>query len=341
MLRQQQLEFGLEDPWVGISRAASGPDPWEMSYPEEHRFWSEFHRPNTGYGFDTDIPGGDAIPMYNPDACVPMPYDDLPPGYLCSSPEYGVFALDVYGNVYNRRVQQRVQARVEASEAEAQRVAEASGEIQAERRKSYEYANWVSPMSWVEPSLLPNETQCQDVILAFYDGISSPNNANLSNTTALFAEDFSYSQTHIGLVPGCIADLPPGAGSVGAEEWAESFAKTVSGFGNTTSELVGNATCVPERQVAQGLEEALMFPLMRCEAVHKCTFELKNMLNETGAPVTLEGEITDTVYIDTEGKIFKIKSVFEPSQFTVLGAAEAEEAGGEEGQEGQEGVAAA
>ena len=47
------------------------------------------------------------------------------------------------------------------------------------------------------------------------------------------------------------------------------------------------------------------------------------------------------VYIDTEGKIFKIKSVFEPSQFTVLGAAEAEEAGGEEGQEGQEGVAAA
>ena len=98
MLRQQQLEFGLEDPWVGISRAASGPDPWEMSYPEEHRFWSEFHRPNTGYGFDTDIPGGDAIPMYNPDACVPMPYDDLPPGYLCSSPEYGVFALDVYGN---------------------------------------------------------------------------------------------------------------------------------------------------------------------------------------------------------------------------------------------------
>lgn len=46
----------------------------------------------TRYGFETDdIPGGDSMPMYSPDACVQQPYQDLPPGYLCSSPEYGAF----------------------------------------------------------------------------------------------------------------------------------------------------------------------------------------------------------------------------------------------------------
>jgi len=46
----------------------------------------------------------------------------------------------------------------------------------------------------VEPSLLPNQTECQDIIVAFYDLISSPNSENLTNATDLFAEDFSYSQ---------------------------------------------------------------------------------------------------------------------------------------------------
>ena len=46
----------------------------------------------------------------------------------------------------------------------------------------------------VEPSLLPNATECQDLIVAFYDLISSPNSENLTNATDLFSEDFSYSQ---------------------------------------------------------------------------------------------------------------------------------------------------
>ena len=36
--QQQQLSFGLEDPWVGLPDDLAGPDPWESNFPE-HNIW--------------------------------------------------------------------------------------------------------------------------------------------------------------------------------------------------------------------------------------------------------------------------------------------------------------
>lgn len=46
---QQQLAFGLEDPWVGVPYDLAGPDPWETTYPQHH-IWEGFVDPaDTGY----------------------------------------------------------------------------------------------------------------------------------------------------------------------------------------------------------------------------------------------------------------------------------------------------
>jgi hypothetical protein len=48
--------------------------------------------------------------FYGTDGCMPNPFPDLPPGFLCSAPGTGVYLLDNYGNPYNRRIQRKVRA---------------------------------------------------------------------------------------------------------------------------------------------------------------------------------------------------------------------------------------
>lgn len=77
----------------------------------------------------------------------------------------------------------------------------------------------------------------------------------------------------------------------------EAMGKTVDAFGNITSTLEGNATCTPDRQ------KDLLRPLMFCVAKHICTFELKSMTNSSGLPVTLQGEMVDSIWINSELQI--------------------------------------
>lgn len=255
--------------------------------------------------------------MYSAESCIPQPFADMPPGYVCSTSGYGFYVLDPYGNVYGRRVQDMVKARLgEESEAVA-RVNAAIGDKEKFRDMTTEHGHWVHPLKWFEPAMLPNETTCQEVIEAFYEAISSPMAEDLTNATELLADDFEYSGSRVALVPGCVPDVAPTYKAMGAEQWAAGMEKTVNAFGNSTSMLSGNATCEPERQ-----EEDLLEPLMHCTAVHVCHFELKTMTNSSGLPVTLEGEMEDHIWINGEGQIVRMHTDFNPKHFHVLAEAE-------------------
>jgi len=101
---------------------------------------------------------------------------------------------------------------------------------------------------------------------------------------------------------------------VGPDAWATAFGQTVDAFGNITSSLAGNISCKPVKNPKDALE-----PYMFCVAKHICTFELKSVSNSSGLPVTLEGEIMDTVWINGEGHIVKLHSDFDPRFFHVEG----------------------
>ena len=269
-----------------------------------------------GYGFEPELPLGGVVgdeigSLYSPDSCIPQTYSELPPGYICTLPTKGVFALDPYGNLYGRRVQWKLRRIVASEEAVAKNAAQHAPNLGVRQH----HFHWVSPMDWLEPMLLPNASVCQELVMGWYDAISSPMSADLVNATA-FIDDhrFVYSGSDVALVPGCVADVPAGYKVVGAEPWASAFAKTVAAFGKTTSELVGNVSCAPQRNQANRLQ-----PTMVCVAHHDCMFELRNVANASGLPVSLQGPILDTFAINADGKIVALKSEFDPEHFVVAG----------------------
>ncbi|EKX40895.1 hypothetical protein GUITHDRAFT_164575 [Guillardia theta CCMP2712] len=301
-----------------------------FAYPSEDSFpWNELNSPfdyryqgrqsplqgySSEYGYEIEKPDpleayGGNWPLYSPEACIPQTFPELPQGFICSSDDYGVFLLDPYGNLYGRGIQERLR-RVLAAERESIERVDAKIPEKAEERHR---ANWVSPLSWVEPSLLPNQTECEEVIKSFYEFTSSPMVDDLSNATSLLSKDFAFSSTDVALVPGCVAETN-GKLLVGPDAWATAFGQTVDAFGNITSSLAGNISCKPVKNPKDALE-----PYMFCVAKHICTFELKSVSNSSGLPVTLEGEIMDTVWINGEGHIVKLHSDFDPRFFHVEG----------------------
>ena len=316
---QQQLSR-LDFPWAAPSEFN---DPFgiygENEFSDVYDPWNAhaYHPKSEGamYGFE---PNGDGLSgfhdevgsLYSPQACIPQTYSDLPAGYICTSATRGVYALDPYGNMYGRRIQWKLRKILEDEEAASVKTAKQVPGMFA----FHHHNHWVSPMDWLEPSLLPNASVCQELVGGFYAAISSPLSEDLANATALLDDKFVYSGSDVALVPGCVADVPPGYQVQGAEVWAKAFAKTVNAFGNSTSELYGNVSCTPQRN-----QNNKLLPTMKCLAHHQCTFMLKSIADSTGEPVTLEGPIVDTFVFDTEGRIVALKSEFDPKHFTVMG----------------------
>jgi len=311
----QQL-YRTDYPW---GTGAGGNDPFGYGKNEFSSSWDEPTDPfapsaaGLGYGFEPELQTplggiGDGYPLYSPEACIPQTYSEMPPGYICSSPTNGVYALDMYGNLYGRRIQWKLRNILQSEESSAERTASHVPDMAKHRH----HFNWVSPMDWFEPHLLPNASVCQELVNGFYEAISSPMSSDLANATEFLDPNFVYSGSDVALVPGCVADVPAGYKVKGSEAWADAYTKTVNAFGNTTSELLGNVSCRPQRN-----ELNQLLPTMLCVANHLCTFELKSITNSTGMLVTLEGSIVDTLVFNTEGKILAIKSEFDPKHFYV------------------------
>jgi len=314
---RQQLS-GTDYPWT---TGSGGSDPFGFGKNEFSDSWDASSDPfgpsaaGLGYGFEpsleTPLGGiGDGYPLYSPEACIPQTYTEMPPGYICSSPTNGVYALDPYGNLYGRRIQWKLRKILQSEESSAERTARHVPDMVTHRH----HFNWVSPMDWFEPHLLPNASVCQELTEGFYEAISSPMSEDLVNATAFLDDNFVYSGSDVALVPGCVADVPPGYKVRGSEAWAEAYTKTVEAFGNTTSELYGNVSCTPQRNDLNKL-----LPTMLCLAHHHCTFQLKSITNSSDMPVTLEGAIVDTIVFNTEGKIIAMKSEFDPKHFYMQG----------------------
>lgn len=313
----QQL-YRTDYPWGASS---GGNDPFGYGKNEFSSSWDKLNDPfapsaaGFGYGFEPELQTplggiGDGYPLYSPEACIPQTYSEMPPGYICSSPTNGVYALDTYGNMYGRRIQWKLRKILQSEESSAERTASHVPDMVKHRH----HFNWVSPMDWFEPTLLPNASVCQELVNGFYEAISSPMSSDLVNATEFLDPNFVYSGSDVALVPGCVADVPAGYKVKGSEAWAEAYTKTVDAFGNTTSELYGNVSCTPQRNDLNKL-----LPTMLCVANHHCTFELKSITNSTGMLVTLEGSIVDTLVFNTEGKIVAMKSEFDPKHFYVQG----------------------
>ena len=314
---RQQL-YRSDYPWASGS---GGSDPFGYGKNEFSNSFDALEDPfapsaaGFGYGFEPELNtplggAGDGYPLYSPEACIPQTYSEMPPGYICSSPTNGVYALDPYGNLYGRRIQWKLRKILQSEEASAVNTARHVPDMVKHRH----HFNWISPMDWLEPSLLPNASTCQALVEGFYEAISSPMSEDLVNATEFLDDNFLYSGSDVALVPGCVADVPPGYKVKGSENWAAAYTKTVNAFGNTTSELYGNVSCTPQRN-----ELNKLLPTMLCVANHHCTFALKSITNSTGMPVTLEGSIVDSIVFNTEGKIIAIKSEFDPKHFYVQG----------------------
>jgi hypothetical protein len=94
-----------EDPLTTASRAL---------YPQSEA-WLNHGNGNPEFNPDFVLKSGDWANrqdqrFFDQDGCMPNPFPDLPPGFLCSSPGTGVYLLDNYGNPYNRRIQRKVRA---------------------------------------------------------------------------------------------------------------------------------------------------------------------------------------------------------------------------------------
>jgi hypothetical protein len=311
---RQQLRYSADYPW---RTGSGGSDPFGYGKNEFSSSFDALEDPfapsaeGFGYGFEPELGGiGDGYPMYSPEACIPQTYTELPPGYICSSPTNGVYALDPYGNLYGRRIQWKLRKILQNEEASAANTVRHVPDMVKHRH----HFNWISPMDWLEPHLLPNVSTCQALVEGFYEAISSPMSEDLVNATEFLDDNFIYSGSDVALVPGCVADVPPGYKVKGAQHWAAAYAKTVGAFGNTTSELYGNVSCHPQRN-----ELNKLLPTMLCVANHHCTFALKSITNSSNMPVTLEGSIVDSIVFNTEGKIIAIKSEFDPKHFYVQG----------------------
>ena len=276
-------------PWT---RPSGGNDPFGFGTEQEDPYSSVA---GIGYGFEPELDSpiggiGDGYPLYSPEACIPQTFAEMPPGYICSSPTNGAYALDPYGNLYGRRIQYKLRKFLQGEEGAAERTARSVPEM----TKHTHHFNWVSPMDWFEPHLLPNASVCQELVNGFYAAISSPMSEDLVNATAFLDDNFVYSGSDVALVPGCVADVPPGYKVRGAKAWAKAYARTVVAFGNTSSVLSGNVSCIPQRNKLNKL-----LPTMKCVAHHHCIFELKSITNSSGLLVTLEGNIYIYIYIFT------------------------------------------
>jgi hypothetical protein len=230
--------------------------------------------------------------------------------------------LDPYGSLYNRRIQWKTRRVVRGmTEEEEKKIAadaagvatpaeaDEAGVIAPTAEKAKNAAStWGSPWTWMRPSLLPTEADCEETIQGFYTAISSPNNANLSEATAYLAPDFVYQGPESPLLPACVPAVGGGKQVVGPEGWSAKFEESRLAFGASNSTLGGvKCSAVNTRKPLE--------PQMKCIARHVCTFELANLKNVTGGNVTLAGEIMDTVYIDREGEITWMKSDLAPGDF--------------------------
>ena len=227
---QQQL-YRTDYPWT---TASGGSDPFgfgKNEFSDSFGTGSDPFAPSAegfGYGFEPELETplggiGDGYPLYSPEACIPQTYTEMPPGYICSSPTNGVYALDPYGNLYGRRIQWKLRKILQSEESSAERTARHVPDMVKHRH----HFNWISPMDWFEPHLLPNASVCQELTEGFYEAISTPMSEDLVNATAFLDDNFVYSGSDVALVPGCVADVPPGYKVRGSQAWADAYAKTV------------------------------------------------------------------------------------------------------------------
>uniref|UniRef100_A0A6U2DC22 Uncharacterized protein n=2 Tax=Hemiselmis andersenii TaxID=464988 RepID=A0A6U2DC22_HEMAN len=295
----------------------SGPaslEQWRLGMPWEAYQYQPTDAPGWTEPLDDNL-YEEATPAYEKDNCIANPFDELPPGFLCSSVRFGAYLLDPAGSLYNRRIQWRVRdvVRKETGEEEKKVEAPAAEEGGKPEAKPYEapHGSWSSPWSWMRPSLLPNTTVCAEAISGFYNAISSPNNANLSLAEPFLADGFVYQGPETPLLPACVPAVGSGKQVSGFDDWSEAVGEQLLAFGPSNSTL-GGVLCetVNTRKPLD--------PRMKCVAKHMCTFELKQLKNETGGNVTLAGEIVDTFYFDKDVKIEWMKSDLSPSDFAVV-----------------------
>lgn len=90
---QKSRSTALLQAWRTPALAYRLSDPWELKPWERESYGMA-----SQYGFElepTDEPGpmGGAWPLYSPEACVPQPFADMPPGYICTSTGYGIYVV--------------------------------------------------------------------------------------------------------------------------------------------------------------------------------------------------------------------------------------------------------
>ena len=112
-----------EDRWERAARSQLGNDDDDENpltiaskslYPRPASWFGEFAQSpeiNPEFVLKTgDWASSEDQRFYGADGCMPNPFPDLPPGFLCSTPGTGVYLLDNYGNPYGRRIQRMVRA---------------------------------------------------------------------------------------------------------------------------------------------------------------------------------------------------------------------------------------
>eukprot|EP00283_Hemiselmis_rufescens_P019047 CAMPEP_0173441058 /NCGR_PEP_ID=MMETSP1357-20121228/23752_1 /TAXON_ID=77926 /ORGANISM="Hemiselmis rufescens, Strain PCC563" /LENGTH=340 /DNA_ID=CAMNT_0014406609 /DNA_START=19 /DNA_END=1041 /DNA_ORIENTATION=- len=311
------LALGAMAALAVINLHPSGPtalEQWRLGMPWEAYQYQPTDSPGWTEPLD-DSMYEEATPGYERDNCIANPFEELPPGYLCSSVRFGAYLLDPSGSLYGRRIQWKVRdvVRKETGEEEHKVEAPAAAEEPHPEAKPYEapHGAWSSPWSWMRPSLLPNTTVCTEAVEGFYGAISSPSNANLTLAEPFLADGFVYQGPETPLLPACVPAVGSGKQVVGFEAWSEAVGEQLDAFGPSNSTL-GGIRCESVNTRKE------LDPKMKCVARHVCSFELKALKNETGGNVTLSGEIVDTFYFNKEAKIEWMKSDLSPSDFEVV-----------------------